>query len=223
MRSPDLREQIGAVGAIDEDRVRKDRVLGKRVPDRRMAHTKSSRRKPRGEHVQQRGAVDAIEPRHKPQNAGAGKLRDRAHVIGIVVADENKPMQPHVTAAQRFDREQRVVDRPKPGSRAENQRQAQSANTSICSLLRVIGTNKPPAPSTISVRSDAGNSQRFRLDLDAVELGGAMRRERLRQNITLGQEAIVRQLRQRLHVLRGRCLPRCRTGSVSNKTHRAPA
>ena len=40
------REQISAVGTLDEDRVGKDRVLGKRVPNRRMAQTKSSRRKP---------------------------------------------------------------------------------------------------------------------------------------------------------------------------------
>src|SRR4029077_859783 len=40
-------EQIGAFGAIDEDRVRKDRVLRKWMPNRRRAHAKSSRLKPR--------------------------------------------------------------------------------------------------------------------------------------------------------------------------------
>src|SRR5215467_13992235 len=41
-----LREQIGAIGAFDEDRVWKDRMLRKRMPDRRRGHAKSSRLNP---------------------------------------------------------------------------------------------------------------------------------------------------------------------------------
>src|SRR5262249_4842418 len=41
-----LREKIGALGAIDEDRVWKNRMLRKGMPDRRSAHSKSSRMKP---------------------------------------------------------------------------------------------------------------------------------------------------------------------------------
>jgi hypothetical protein len=135
------------------------------------------------------------------EHAATGKLHDRAHVIGIIVADENEAMKRHAPTVERLDREERVVDRPKGGPRAQDQRQAPVRE--YVDLQLAPGDRHQQPAGTLDDQHSIGrrHGQRLRLDLDTIQLGGAMRRERLGQNKTLGQKTVVGQLRRRLHVL----------------------
>src|SRR5580700_8005029 len=128
------------------------------------------------EYVEQSAAVDAIEPRHVAENAATGKLHDRAHVIGIIVADENEAMKRHAPTVERLDREERVVDRPKGGPRAQDQRQAPVRE--YVDLQLAPGDRHQQPAGTLDDQHSIGrrHGQRLRLDLDTIQLGGAMRR-----------------------------------------------
>ena len=102
----------------------------------------------------------------------------------------------------------------------------QRANSSTCSMRRLIGTSTPPAPSTINQRPGGISSGKFEpsaIDLHTVQFGGAMRRQRFAQDIAFRPETILGQAGQRGDALTVRAVGRTRLDRLPVDRRRARA
>ena len=166
---------------------RLQRVLRERMPDGRRRATswrgvrekvgavEVARRRLRASSRASSGSSRGSRPRRRTPPISA-MVRSR---IGLLVADEGDAEQRDRAALQRLDRQQAVVDGAERGrARTGRPARASARRARSAGMRRVSGTISPPAPSTTSGRGACGQREALDVDLDAVALGGEMRRGR---------------------------------------------
>ena len=129
-------------------------------------------------------------------------------------------------ALQGLDRQQGVVDRAERASRRTSTTGSpQRANRSICRQLPRQRHQQSAGAfdDDRTARWQAERRQTLDVDLDAVALGGEMRRSGCRQPVDLGQNALGRQAGQPLHDLGVRLAVEARPAPASSSSRRARA
>ena len=177
IRSPVAVYRVGAFGAIDDDRHRgytacwvKGCQIGERLIDLKILSIESRAQTLPAASRRSSGSSRGRRPRRERRRSRNRALRCRRFSSPMKATPCNR----HARGAQRFDREQRVVDRAERGARAKHRPAAPTReHVDLAGRCRVSGTSNPPAPSMTSGRVDApaGPSASGSI-VDAVELGG---------------------------------------------------
>ena len=140
-----------------------------------------------GEGGGERAGVERIEPGQPAEALHPADLADGRLVVFVGIADEGDAEDRHAARAQRLDREQAVVDRAEPGARDQHGRQ-RPAREQIGEQQVARHRHQHAAGTLDHQRAvDFGRREACGIDRHAVQLGRAVRRERLGQAIGLGQ------------------------------------